>query len=736
MAKLKLSTFLILKDEGRTVARALESAAGITDRFVIGIDAASSDGTEEIVRGFAARHPGIEWDIYKFRWENHFARARNRALELCKGDWILQLDGHEYLRSGSAQMVLWYIEHADPEVWLISVMMQMEPDRYGIPDIFFVQHHLWRNGRGVRYVNASHNAIPLEVVPDHRRLRTNDIVIVHQRPRGNAERRREQRRAMNIPNFEQALASTPDDPRSLFYMGQSCVDAGRPGEAVPFYKRYLEVSTHAEEKYEAAVKLGEVEALAGKPEEAAEAFHAALKLIPARAEAPFNLGLVAKLRIEELNAEMLDEAGTIEGVRERQLYLNRLHALTEEAQRWFAIAGSTSPPVTSYFLRGPVYTYLPHLESARLAAALYRYTGLEIHFGRAAAAFRKALEFRPGDPEILAETGVLEEERLARLRAAIGPAGERKRLLVVDATGQFTPPLIERWRADYEVRPVRRAATCDLLWADAVFVDWCDENLVEISRRRWGVPLVCRLWRYEAYSAFPARVNWANVDALIVPAEFLRTWLADRHGIESPVRVIRPGIDLKKARFRERGPGRRVAVAGYLHPRKNLDEVADIAARENIELHLAGRWQGSCIERHFWWRLRRAGAAQRVRFHAWRGDIGAWLDEVGANYMLSASWSESFGFVIAEAMAAGIRPIVKRFEGAEELWPDSVLYDDPADVGEHMAGNYDSRAYRQWVAERCDVEREAAQYLELFASEGCLKGVSPRILGDDSSTKD
>ena len=714
MVKVRLSTFLIVKDEGLTVGRALESAAGITDQFVVGIDEASSDGTEEIVREFAGRHEDIEWDIYKFKWENHFARARNRAIGRCEGEWVLQLDGHEYLRSGSGEMVLWYMEHADPEVWLISVMMQMEPDRYGIPEIFFVQHHLWRNGKGVRYVNASHNAIPLDVVPDHRRLRTNDIVIVHQRPRSNAERRREQRRAMNIPNFEEALAEAPDDARSLFYMGQSYVDAGRPEEALPFYRRYLEVSTHEEEKYEAAVKLGEVEALAGNLEEAAGAFHEALRLMPTRAEAAFNLGLTAKARVEELNAEMLDEEGTISGARERQVYLNKLHALTEEAQRWFAIAGSTPPPVTSYFLRGPVYTYLPQVESARLAAAMFRYTGLELHYGRAIAGYRKALEFRRGDPELLAELRGLEEERFARLRATLPAAGGKKRLLVVVGTGQFTPPLVERWKGEYEVRSVRRAEARELLWADVVFVEWCDENLVEISQRRWGAPVVGRLWRYEAYRDFPARVSWENVDALAVPAGFLRTWLLDRFGVGAEVRVIRPGIDLGKYRFKKRGPGRRVALAGYLHARKNLDEAAEIAAREDVELHVAGRWQDACLERHFWWRLREAGAAGRAVFHGWQGDMDAWLEEVEANYLLSASWSESFGFVIAEAMAKGIRPIVKRFEGADELWPEGVWYGHAGEVGKHLEAEYDSEWCREWVAQRYDVEREAGEYLELF----------------------
>jgi len=711
-----LSTFLILKDEALTVARAINSVLDLTDQFVIGIDDKSSYATEQIVRDCAQRHTEKDWDIYKFTWENHFARARNRAIERCTGDWIFQIDGHEYLRSGSTPMLRWYMENTDPKVWLVSVAMHLEPDRYGIPEIFFVQHHLWRNGNGIRYVNASHNAIPLDIIPDHRRLRTNDIVIVHQRPPANASARRRQRREMNIPNFQQALEDTPDDPRSLFYIAQSFLDAGQPAEAIPFYERYLQVSTHYEEQYEAAVKLGEIQALEGDRDKAADAFHLALRLMPTRAEAPFNLGLIAKARIEDLNAELLDPDGSISDPLRRQHYLNRLHAVVEEASRWFRIAADIPPPVTSYFLRGPVYTYLPHLELARLDDALYRYTGLELHLQRARRSYARVLDFRPGDPEILAARSALDEHHISRVAAALPPPpDDRPRLLVADSTGQFTPPLVRGWLDKYHLRTTPKVSLQDLLWADLVFVEWCDENLIYVSRRRCDAPVIARLWRYEAYSDFPNRVCWDNVDRLVVPADFLRTWLCDRFDIPTPISVIHPGLDLDRYAYRPRKRGPNVAVVSYLNPRKNLDEIADVIVREPLVFHIAGRWQDPCLERHFWWKIRRLGAADRVHFHGWQDDIDSWLDRVDANFLLSASWSESFGFAIAEAMAKGIRPVVKRFEGAEDLWHPDLLYDHPDELHRHFhIADYDSPSYRDFIADRYSLHRELAEYESLF----------------------
>ena len=49
-------------------------------------------------------------------------------------------------------------------------------------------------------------------------------------------------------------------------------------------------------------------------------------------------------------------------------------------------------------------------------------------------------------------------------------------------------------------------------------------------------------------------------------------------------------------------------------------------------------------------------------------DTVKWLDEIDANYLLSASIWETLGYTIAEAMALGIKPLVHDTPGAKENW--------------------------------------------------------------------
>lgn len=84
-----LSLVMIVRNEEATLSRCLESVARLVDEIVV-LDTGSTDGTIEVARRFGAR-------IGEYTWNDHFAEARNAALELSRTDWNLVLDGDEYI---------------------------------------------------------------------------------------------------------------------------------------------------------------------------------------------------------------------------------------------------------------------------------------------------------------------------------------------------------------------------------------------------------------------------------------------------------------------------------------------------------------------------------------------------------------------------------------------------------------------------------------------------------------
>lgn len=82
-----LSACLIVKDEEAMLPDCLESLHRLVDEVVI-YDTGSTDGTVDLARRAGAR-------VFEGYWDDDFSRARNAALEQCRGDWILWVDADE-----------------------------------------------------------------------------------------------------------------------------------------------------------------------------------------------------------------------------------------------------------------------------------------------------------------------------------------------------------------------------------------------------------------------------------------------------------------------------------------------------------------------------------------------------------------------------------------------------------------------------------------------------------------
>ena len=85
-----LSATLIVRDEERNLPDCLGSIDGVVDEVVV-VDTGSTDGSVELARELGAR-------VVSHPWRGNFSEARNLALEVARGEWILYLDADERLR--------------------------------------------------------------------------------------------------------------------------------------------------------------------------------------------------------------------------------------------------------------------------------------------------------------------------------------------------------------------------------------------------------------------------------------------------------------------------------------------------------------------------------------------------------------------------------------------------------------------------------------------------------------
>ena len=83
----KISLCMIARDEEEYIENAISSVLPIVDEVIV-VDTGSKDKTKEIAEKLGA-------EVYDFKWQDDFSKARNESIKHATGNWILVLDADE-----------------------------------------------------------------------------------------------------------------------------------------------------------------------------------------------------------------------------------------------------------------------------------------------------------------------------------------------------------------------------------------------------------------------------------------------------------------------------------------------------------------------------------------------------------------------------------------------------------------------------------------------------------------
>ena len=249
--------------------------------------------------------------------------------------------------------------------------------------------------------------------------------------------------------------------------------------------------------------------------------------------------------------------------------------------------------------------------------------------------------------------------------------------------------------------------------ADIAWFEWCDELVLHasklpIARER---KILCRLHSYEAFTDYPAQVNWDAVDRVIFVSESIRAYATEKFGIVwEKTSVIPNGLPMENYRWRARAHGHKVAYAGYVNYKKGpmlllhtFKAMHDLDGR--YRLHIAGAFQDERDILYFRQMIPLLGLQGSVAFDGWQEDLDAWLEDV--DYILCTSVLESQNMSVMQAMAKGIKPIVHRFVGAGTIYPEDCLFNTIPEAVSLLGSKYDSARYRRFVEDYCGMEKIA-----------------------------
>ncbi|MFM7315041.1 MAG: glycosyltransferase [Cyanobium sp.] len=250
---------MIVRNEATRLRPCLESVLGFVDELVV-VDTGSTDDTAAIAAACGA-------SVHHLPWPGDFAPARNQALELVSGDWVLVLDADERLRAEAREPLLELMD--DPDALLIN-LLRLEEGAQQSP--YSSVSRLFRRHGALRWSGAYHSMVDDSVValrerePRWRVLHCPVPALLHDgyEPGRLADGRKARllREAM-----EAELRQRPDDPYACAKLGGLELSEGNRERALELLRRGLNAcggGTDAE-RYELLLHLGLCEAAEHPP---------------------------------------------------------------------------------------------------------------------------------------------------------------------------------------------------------------------------------------------------------------------------------------------------------------------------------------------------------------------------------------------------------------------------------------------------------------------------------------
>jgi tetratricopeptide (TPR) repeat protein len=222
-----LAVCMIARDETERLPSAIASVAKLADEVIV-VDTGSTDDTVAVARALGAK-------VVEHPWRDDFADARNRSLAEAGCDWILCLDADERLAPESESDLVNALS-GKAGAYMVRIESRVDSTAGKVFVNFFPR--LFRNADGVRFEGKVHE----QVTPSLERLgmpiEVSDIVISHtgyalSGSEMNAKARR------NADLLLRQVEDRPDDPLTLFHLGEAFSMLERFEEAVKFYDKAL-----------------------------------------------------------------------------------------------------------------------------------------------------------------------------------------------------------------------------------------------------------------------------------------------------------------------------------------------------------------------------------------------------------------------------------------------------------------------------------------------------------------
>ena len=257
-----IAALIMAKNENKRLHVTLQPIKGLADSLIF-FDTGSSDNTIEIARTFCEENK-IPFRLKEGAFVN-FSVSRNEALEFADTfedvDYILLLDVNDELRGAEflRRYCTEYINNPSSGFLLAQEWFSGSFDKY-------YNVRLVKPRKGWFYKNSVHEYIKTEI-PEFEKepiVKLPDNVILYQdrtQDDDKSGKRFARDKDLLLADFEK----DPTEPRTAFYLAQTCSCLDQKEEALKYYQIRSTLEGFQEEKFHAFLRSGELVQKLGHP---------------------------------------------------------------------------------------------------------------------------------------------------------------------------------------------------------------------------------------------------------------------------------------------------------------------------------------------------------------------------------------------------------------------------------------------------------------------------------------
>jgi glycosyltransferase involved in cell wall biosynthesis len=230
--------------------------------------------------------------------------------------------------------------------------------------------------------------------------------------------------------------------------------------------------------------------------------------------------------------------------------------------------------------------------------------------------------------------------------------------------------------------------------AKLIWCDWGDENAYKIANYVTDAVKILRIHAYEVFTGNIHYIDFDRFDKVIFVASHILEYARKKTGkkIENAI-IIPNGIKMGDFTIPLDGKeqNNKIAWAGNIDRKKGAGELMLIAEHfSEYEFHVAGKWYEQDVGEYF-----TKMKPDNLILNPYSYSLNNFFSD--KTYYLNTSMREGCPVTPLQAMAAGLKPLIRNWYGADKYLPKYWVWKDFAELNTILTGSYDEWRYRDYV---------------------------------------